>query len=176
MKREQQSRSMERLRFKYSITNLLGMALYIAVAVGVGYLILLISLGDYIIAWYITMVSSMTILHILTIPRYILLSQNAIEIRCLLKVVTIDSSSIEKIEKVSPRELHFAIPLSLWFGFWGSVGLFFIPKKFKLARFYITESRYLLKIKTLSGRLYYISCRERDSIINTIEPLPPKKV
>lgn len=167
---------MERLKFKYSITNLFGMALYVAVVVGVGYLISLISLGSYIIAWYITMVSSMTILHILTIPRYILLSHNAIEIRCLLKVVTIDSSSIEEIKKVSPRELHFAIPLSLWFGFWGSVGLFITLPKLKLARFYITESRYLLRIKTLSGRLYYISCRERDSIINAMEPLPPKKV
>ncbi len=166
---------MERIKFRYSIINTFGTILYIIVIVGVGYLISALSLGSYITAWYTTMIGCLTLLHLLTLPRYISLKSSSIEIRCLLKVVEIEHASITKIKKVSPRELHFAIPISLWFGFMGSVGLFFIPKELKFARVYITNPRHLLKIETDKGRIYYISCPQRDRVINSIEHLSLKK-
>lgn len=159
-----------KLKFRYGIFNYLGIVIYLAIIAGLGYWISTIFLGNYILAWYITVATSFSALLFASLPRSVVVTDSMIELRCLLEVRIFARGAIKSIRKVSPRELQPVIPLAALFGFIGYVGMFFVPKRLRVAKLYLTQYRYLVEIVMNSGRVYYLSLPERDKLF--ISPRP----
>ena len=74
--------------------------------------------GDYLPAWGLFFVVCIITLYILSIPRYILLDDAALEIHCIVDLTRIHIEDIELIRRIERSEFRRLWPLLGSYGFW----------------------------------------------------------
>ncbi len=157
-----------RLKFRYSLFTTLGILLHFIALAGIGYWVYRSTSGSYTTAWYITIAICLSLLLLFSLPRMVKVNNSQIVIKCLVECRVIKLRDIKSIHKVSPRAIRPSIPIPMCCAFWSAVGQFYVVKRHKIARLYVTESRYLIEIETINGELYYISCPERDKLLSVV--------
>lgn len=143
-------------------------ALYLILIAGLGVLLALIYEGGYISAWFISLILAVVALMVLSIPRRVVVDEEGIEIQCVTDDTTLLYNNIAHIRKVEKREMNGCIPVFGAVGFFGHYGRFLNLETMEFVHIYASRWGKFVEITDNDGNKYYISCEERDDIVNRV--------
>ncbi len=110
-----------------------------------------LSSGTYLPAWLTIIAVLISILCILSTPRYVTVSSRNVEINCLLELTILPLKKIKSVEIVEHKQRPCLIPLwGLW-GVLGYFGFYLDLRTFRLYRLFAAQRKNYVKI-TLRGR------------------------
>ncbi len=124
--------------------------------------------GGYFSAWFISVVVALIALMTLSIPRRIVVDQEALTIVCMLEIVEIPLNEIASACKVDRRDTRWMVPLFASHGFFGYYGYYLDLNTFERVKFYTTERNNLIEIEDIYDDRYYISCRNADELLSQL--------
>lgn len=138
--------------------------LFIAIAIA----LLLLYKGGFFSAWFTSLIIALMALMILSVPRYIAVKEDCVEIHCVMDVTTIDIREISSIRKVDRPQMRWIIPLFGAAGFFGYYGKFFDFKDFDAITIYASEWKNFVEIVDIYDDRTYVSCRNGDQFIAAV--------
>lgn len=158
-------------KFKYKCDNRckwLTVIYIIFICVGLAALLIFGERG-YMEAWLVSIFVAVIALYLLSIPRYVKVDDDNLEIQCVVELTRIDIRDIVTIRKVGPDEYkHKLFCLLGSYGFFGYYGYYFNFRNWELIKFYARERRNLVEIEDAYEQIYIISCREADELIDAV--------
>ncbi len=160
---------MEIFRYKNGRYTLYWTAVYIIVIVLLAALLMQLYEGGYVSAWFGSFIAALVALMLMSVPRSIVVTEQTLQIRCLLDITEIRLSEISSIRTVSRKEMGWKFPIFGSVGFFGYFGHFIDFKRFRMVEIYATEWGNFVEIKTIYEDTYYVSCHERDRLISLLQ-------
>ncbi|MCD8071802.1 MAG: PH domain-containing protein [Alistipes sp.] len=143
-------------------------AVYIILLAAVLALLLLVVDFGYVEAWILAVLGAVVALYILSIPRYVKVDDEFLEIHCVVEMTRIDLRDITSIRKVEPDQPRTRLLCLLGsYGFFGYFGYFLDLGQWDFVKVYATERRNLVEIEDIYKQKYIVSCREADRLIAT---------
>ena len=61
--------------------------------------------------WFLTFGAAVLALYVLSIPKYVSVDENALEIHCVVELTRIAVEDVETIRRMDRREMKYAVPL-----------------------------------------------------------------
>lgn len=96
---------------------------YLVVFILLGGLLYHLYEGGYLSAWFTSFIVALIALMSLSIPRRIVVSDEKVEIRCLLDITEIRRDEIASVRRVDARRMQWFVPIFGGCGFFGYYGL-----------------------------------------------------
>lgn len=158
-----------RFPFRFDRRTLYLSALHVVAYIAIGIGLYLLYEGGYFSAWFASCVGALLVLMALSIPRTLILSQQGVEIRCLLDITELDYHEIASVRIVEKEEMRRVIPLLGGCGFFGYYGHFLDLKQFERIKIYASEWRNMVEIMTIYEERYWVSCSQPETLIEEIE-------
>ncbi len=124
--------------------------------------------GTYVSAWFNCFVFFVVALFLLSKPSRMLLFEDRLEVRCLLKLVVLEKTNIATVRRVPRAELKFIIPILASFGFCGYYGLYFNLSRRRFVWIYAGEWENFVQITDKQGTNCIVSVRDSREIISTL--------
>ncbi|MCC8036054.1 MAG: PH domain-containing protein [Rikenellaceae bacterium] len=122
----------------------------------------------YMEAWLLTVLGAVLALYILSIPRYVKVDDEFLEIHCIVEMTRIDLRDIVAIRRAEPGEYSNRLICTLGsYGFFGYFGYYLDLKEWDFIKVYATQRRNLVLIEDIYEQKYIVSCREADRLIAT---------
>lgn len=161
--------------YKYRIDRrtLYWTALYVVVYIGLGWGLYLLYEGEYLSAWFISCIGALLILMALSIPRKLVLTDEKLEIRCLLDITELQRDEIAGARRVQPDEMKWLVPLFGGCGFFGYYGHFFDLRHFDRILIYASEWRNLVEVMTVYEDRIWVSCQQADELVDLLNAALP---
>ena len=125
----------------------------------------LLSSQQYFSAWLIFFVLSVLALVVLSIPRFITLTDEALEIHCVVDLTRIHVEDIESIRRIGREEFRHLTPLLGSYGFGGYFGYYFDFSGWNFYKLYATERKRLVLIEDIYEDAYIVSCSDPDALV-----------
>lgn len=126
--------------------------------------------GGYLSAWFTSFIGALVALMALSIPRRIVVTEQTLEVRCLLDITEIRRDEIASVRRVDPRQMKWIIPIFGGCGFFGYYGHFFDLKHFERVRIYASKWNNFVEIKDIYEDRLYVSCDEADRLVEELTP------
>lgn len=126
--------------------------------------------GGYLSAWFTSFIVALIALMALSVPRKIVVTEQSVQVRCLLDITEIDRSEIASVRKVGTRHMKWMVPLFGGCGFFGYYGHFLDLRRFERVRVYATEWRNFVEIVDIYEDKLYVSCSDADRLIAELTP------
>ncbi len=160
---------MEIFNYKNGRYTLYWTAVYIIIIVLLAALLMQLYEGGYVSAWFGSFIVALLALMLMSVPRKIVVTQEALQIRCVLDITEIKLSEISSVLAVSRKEMGWKFPIFGSVGFLGYFGRFIDFKRFRMVEIYATEWGNFVEIQTIYEDTYYVSCHERDRLIALLQ-------
>ncbi len=157
-------------KYRFGRRTLYWSALYLICVAVLGVGLYLLYEGGYLSAWFTTFVMALLALMALSIPRRIVVTDEVVEVRCLLDITEIRRSEIASVSRVDTHRMRWVIPLFAGFGFFGWYGHFIDLKRLERVRIYASEWRDFVEIIDIYEERLIVSCREADELIALLSP------
>ncbi|MBE6194693.1 MAG: hypothetical protein E7140_03050 [Rikenellaceae bacterium] len=142
--------------------------IYLIAFVGVSVLLAFVYEGGYISAWFISLILAVLALMVLSIPRRVVVDEEGIEIQCIAEDTSLAYEDIASIRKVEKREMRSCLPIFAAMGFFGHYGRFLNLRTMEFVHIYASRWGKFVEITDIDGRKYYISCEERNNLIEFV--------
>ena len=155
-------------RYKLGRRVIYSSVLYILLVAGLSVLLAFVYEGGYIAAWFISLILAVLALMILSIPRRVVVDNEGIEIQCIAEDTTLAYEDIAHIRKIAKREMSGCLPIFGAMGFFGHYGRFLNLRTMEFIHIYASRWGKFVEITDIDGNKYYISCEERDDIIERV--------
>lgn len=157
-------------RFKYKLDKHCRRlsVIYIVVMLGVFALIFFAGNGGYLQAWLYSILLAIVALFILSIPRYIRVDDDNLEIHCVVEMTRIEIRDVASVRRITRGEYPRLWLILGSYGFFGYYGYFFDFKQWELIKVYATERENLVEIEDIYEQKYIVSCREADRLIEAV--------
>lgn len=126
--------------------------------------------GGYLSAWFTSFVVALIALMALSIPHRIVVSDEKVEVRCLLDITEISRSEIVSVRRVDRAEMKWVVPLFGACGFFGYYGHFLDLKRPERIRIYATQWRDFVEIVDIYDERLYVSCPDPDRLTAELTP------
>ena len=126
--------------------------------------------GGYLSAWFTSFIVALIALMALSIPRRIVITQEQIEVRCLLDITEIPRSEIASVRRVDARGMKWFLPLFGSCGFFGYYGHFIDLRRLERVRIYASEWRNFVEITDIYEERLYVSCADADRLVAELAP------
>ena len=120
---------------------------------------------QYLPAWILFFVVSVIALYILSIPRYLSLDDDSLDVHCLVDLTRIHVEDIECIRRMDRSEFRRLWPLLGSYGFWGYYGYYFNFGEWTLHRVYASYRKNLIINEDIYEDTYNVSCDDPDRLI-----------
>lgn len=159
---------MERFNYKIDRRTMIRSVLTILVFIAIAIALLLLYKGGFFSAWFTSLIIALMALMILSVPRYISVNEESMEIHCVMDVTSIEIREIASIRKIDRQQMRWKVPLFGAVGFFGYYGKFFDLKEFDAITIYASEWNNFVEIIDIYDYRTYISCRDSDRFIATI--------
>lgn len=111
----------------------------------------------YIAAWGTSVVVAIVALCLLSLPRRIILSDEELELRCLMETTYIPLRSVVDVKVMGSEGLKGKVPVLGLGGLGGYLGFWVDTKSWRLYRTYVTSRHKCVAIHTSRHR-YMVSC------------------
>lgn len=148
----------DRRTLYWSIVHL---AVYAAMGVG----LYLLYEGGYFSATFTGFIVALLALMALSIPRKIVVSDESVEIRCLLDITEIRREEIKSVRIVDPKRMKWILPFFGGCGFFGYYGHYFDLRRFERVRLYASEWRNFVEIEDIYDERVIVSCPDPDRLV-----------
>lgn len=152
-------------KYRFDRRTLYWTAVYVFVYIGLGYGLYRLYEGGYLSAWFISCVGALLILMALSIPRNLVVTDDKLEIRCLLDVTELRRDEIVGARLVEADEMRWLLPLFGGCGFFGYYGHFFDLRHFDRLLIYASRWRDLVEIMTVYDDRIWVSCSRADELV-----------
>lgn len=126
--------------------------------------------GGYLSAWFTSFIVALIALMSLSIPRRIVVTDDKVEVRCLLDITEIRREEIASVRRVEPRRMKWFIPVFGGCGFFGYYGHFLDLRRFERVRLYASEWRNFVEITDIYEERLYVSCADADCLVAELMP------
>lgn len=156
---------MEIFKYKNGRYTLYWTAVYIIVIVLLAAVLMQLYEGGYVSAWFGSFIVALVALMLMSVPRKIVVTEQSLQIRCVLDITEIALSEISSVRAVSRKEMGWKFPIFGSVGFFGYFGRFIDFKRFRMVEIYATEWGNFVEIRTIYEDTYYVSSHERDRLI-----------
>ena len=160
---------MEIFKFRNGRYTLYWTVVYIIIIVLLVAVLMQLYEGGYVSAWFGSFIVALVALMLMSVPRKIVITEQTLQIRCLLDITEISLSEISSVRAVSRKEMGWKIPIFGSVGFCGYFGHFVDFKRFRMVEIYATEWGNFVEIQTIYEDTYYVSCHERDRLIELLQ-------
>lgn len=144
--------------------------IHLVVFVLLGWLLYHLYEGGYLSAWFTSFVVALVALMALSIPRRIVVTDEKVEIRCLLDITEIRREEIASVRRVEKRRMRWMIPVFGGCGFFGYYGHFIDLRRFDRVRLYASEWKNFVEITDIYEERLYVSCTEADKLVAQLTP------
>ena len=135
-------------------------AVFVVVALAVG--------EEYVRAWIIVMLLTILLLYVLSIPRYVKVDSEALEIHCVVEMTRVAIADINSVRRVTRQDTGRLTLLLGSYGFFGYYGYYANLRHWEVVRVYAGELDNLVEIEDIYEDKYIISCREADRLIEMV--------
>ena len=104
-------------KYRFDHSTIYWTLIYIIVFVLLGGLLYHLYEGGYLSAWFTSFIVALVALMALSIPRRIVVTDDRVEVRCLLDITEIRRDEIASVRRVEPRRMKWFVPIFGGFGF-----------------------------------------------------------
>lgn len=122
--------------------------------------------ADYLPAWIIGFIICVIALYILSIPRFISVSDDALEVHCVIELTRIHIEDVEIVKHIDRHYFNKLIPLIGSYGFGGYYGYYFNFNEWNICKVYAAERKNLVLIEDIYEDLYIVSCSDPDALVS----------
>ncbi len=126
--------------------------------------------GGYLSAWFTSFIVALIALLALSIPREIVVTEDRVEVRCLLDITELRREEIVSVRRVEPRRMKWFVPVFGGCGFFGYYGHFIDLRRLERVRIYASEWRNFVEIVDIYEERLYVSCAEADRLVAELTP------
>lgn len=126
--------------------------------------------GGYLSAWFTSFIVALIALMALSIPRKIVVTEETLQVRCLLDITEIRRDEIASVRRVEKNEMKWVVPLFGGCGFFGYYGYFLDLKRFDRVKLYATEWRNFVEVVDIYEDRFYVSCADADRLVAELTP------
>ncbi len=121
--------------------------------------------GGYMIAWVASLLVAVVALMTLSIPRRMVLTDSAVEIRCVSDLTTLPYTDIASVRAVPSRRMYWFMPVFASSGFFGYYGYFLDLRRFDMVKVYASTWRNFVEITDVCEEKYYVSCNNAAEMV-----------
>lgn len=157
-------------KYRFSRRAIYWTLVYLVVFCLLGWLLYHLYEGGYLSAWFTSFVVALIALMSLSIPRRIVVSDEKVEIRCLLDITEIRRDEIASVRRVDTRRMKWFLPIFGGYGFFGYYGHFLDLRRFDRVRIYASEWRNFVEITDIYEERLYVSCAAADELVAELTP------
>lgn len=159
------------VRYEYRLdrrAKQISFAVFGALAAGLT-LLWLLSPTSWLPAWFSSVVWAVMVLLALSIPRSIRLTDDALEVRCVVEITQIPFRHIKEIRRAEWGEFRPFVPVfgspgvMGWFGYWLQVD------EWSMVKVYATRRTGLVLIEDIYEERYLLSCDAPEELIEQVE-------
>lgn len=165
------------LRTKYYLSRnsrvYISTTILILVVLAVFVYLMLSSSGNYLSAWYLSIMGGVFLLYLLSFPIKIIVKDKLVELHGVLDVTPIPIKNIKRIYKIDRYRLKQIIPLAGSYGFGGFFGYYFDYKKLKVLTLFCRALESLVVIEDVFHDKYILNVPQRERFIKQIRRLIP---
>lgn len=158
-------------KYRFSRRTLYWTLVYLGVFVLLGWLLYHLYEGGYLSAWFTSFIVALIALMSLSIPRRIVVTDEKVEVRCLLDITELRRDEIASVRRVDTKRMKWFIPVFGSCGFFGYYGHFLDLRRFERVRLYASQWRNFVEITDIYEERLYVSCADADDLV--AELLPP---
>ena len=133
-------------KYRFSRRTIYVSLVYLAVFALLGWALYHLYEGGYLSAWFTSFIVALIALMALSIPRKIVVSEDRVEVRCLLDITEIRRNEIASVRRVETRRMKWFIPIFGGYGFFGYYGHFIDLRRLDRVRIYASEWRNFVEI------------------------------
>lgn len=126
--------------------------------------------GGYFSAWFTSFIAAAIALMALSIPRKIVVTEENLEIHCLLDRTELPRAEIKAVRKTDARRMKWMIPLFGGCGFFGYYGYYFDLRRFERVRIYASAWRNFVEIEDIYDDLLFVSSPDPDRLVAELTP------
>ena len=159
---------MKTFRYKIDRRTLYWTALHLVVYVLLGVALFFLYEGGYLSAWFTSFVVAIIALMALSIPRKIVVTDEELQVVCLLDITEIPLAEIASIHTVGRKKKRWMFPLFGAWGFFGYYGHYFDLRHFDRAKVYASQWRNLVEITDIYEERIYLSAEDPDAFVAEI--------
>ena len=158
-------------KYRFSRRAIYWTLVYLVVFVLLGWLLYHLYEGGYLSAWFTSFIVALIALMSLSIPRRIVVTDEKVEVRCLLDITEIRRDEIASVRRVEPRRMKWFVPIFGGFGFFGYYGHFLDLRRFDRVKLYASEWKNFVEITDIYEDRLFVSCTEADRLVAELTPL-----
>lgn len=144
-------------------------ALFIGVIVVVLTYFFISSGGSYLPAWLTILGVAIALLAVLSVPRHVIVSPQAVEIHCVLELIEIKFSQIERIKLLERRDMKWCVPFFGICGIFGYFGYYVNLRQMRTFRLYTRKWNNFIMIEDRDGNRFVFSVENPEQLIETLE-------
>ena len=127
------------------------------------------SRSGYFPIWFTFFALTILLLYILSIPRKIRVTDEAVEILCVVELTRIALEDIVRVRKMEKGEMKFSCPLLASYGFFGYYGWYYNLSEFSLFKVYVGRWKNFVRIDDIYETTYVVSCDDPDALVAAVE-------
>lgn len=127
-----------------------------------------LSAGDYLPAWSLLFMLTLGALCALSVPRFVRLSETAVEIHCTVEITELPYDMIRSVRMLPDRTK--IVPLVASFGFFGYFGFYLDIENWDIVRLYSGSMRSLVEIEDIFERRYAVGVSDPQAFIEALRP------
>jgi hypothetical protein len=124
--------------------------------------------GSYYSAWIASNAAAVAGLYALSIPRYVAVTETAVEIHCVVDLTRIAFDELRSARRMERDEMRCCIPLLGSYGFFGYYGYYLNLRTFDAFRIYASEWDNFVEIEDIYEQRCVVSCPEAERLTETI--------
>jgi hypothetical protein len=136
--------------------------------VAAGVLIWWLSPGKYLPVWFLSIAVAVVSLVAMSIPRRIVVTADAVEIRCVLEITHLPWGHLAGVRRVERQELGRLVPTFASPGFGGYFGYWFDVAGWDFVKVYASGWRGLVLIEDIYEQRYVVSADDPDTLCRAI--------
>lgn len=162
---------MVKYKMRYSKLMLTMSVVLILAIIAVLVYFYIVSGGSFFPAWLTILGISIGLLVLLSIPRYVILSPQSIEIHCVLELTTIRYDDIVKIRTLTNDEMRFSVPFCGIFGLFGYYGYYINLKKMRTFRLYSRKWDNFVMVHDKFDNCFVFGVENSDELVKRVQSM-----
>ncbi len=127
-----------------------------------------LSPGGYLPAWCTSVAVAAGTLTLLSVPRSIRITKEAVEIRCVVEITHIPYNHLRSIRRVERGDLRRFFPTFASLGVGGYFGYWLDGKSWDLVKVYASSWQGLVMIEDIYEQRYLVSADDPEKLIDTV--------
>lgn len=144
-------------------------AIYVALLAAIFAAVALCVEDGYMRAWVFSLPLAVAALYVLSIPRYISVSAEKLEIHCVVEMTRIEICDIASIRIMEKQDYDRTFPVLGSYGFFGYYGYYLDLRKWDMIKMYASRRQGLVEITDISEQVFVVSCRDAKTLVEAVQ-------